>query len=143
MWNRVSPRNYTLDRAQIPTREGAILSHLRAKRGRPRTFPDMSCGRYTQSDSAGGSTGTVRIPIGCTRLGCTLAPPGECDGTVRVRRRCGLMSNYFDHLLLLLLARPHRTTYINAAYCYRPNSVVCRWVCQSVSPIEMPFRLRT
>ena len=33
---------------------------------------------------------------------CTLAPPGQCDWTVRVRRRCGLMSNYFDHLLLLL-----------------------------------------
>ena len=25
--------------------------------------------------------------------GCTLAPPGECDRTVRVRRRCGLLSN--------------------------------------------------
>jgi len=32
---------------------------------------------------------------------CTLAPPGEYDWTVHVRRRCGLMSNYFDHLLLL------------------------------------------
>jgi len=29
----------------------------------------------------------------------TLAPPGECDWTVRVRRRCGLMSNYLDHWL--------------------------------------------
>jgi len=27
---------------------------------------------------------------------CTLAPPGEYDWSVR--RRCGLMSNYFDHL---------------------------------------------
>ena len=33
-------------------------------------------------------------------MACTLAPPGEYDWTVRVRRRCGLMSNYFDHLLL-------------------------------------------
>jgi len=33
---------------------------------------------------------------------CTLAPPGEYDWTVHVRWRCGLMSNYFDHLLLLL-----------------------------------------
>jgi len=31
--------------------------------------------------------------------GCTLAPPSESDWTVRVRQRCGLMSNYFDHLL--------------------------------------------
>jgi len=28
-----------------------------------------------------------------------LAPPGEYDSAVRLRRRCGLMSNYFDHLL--------------------------------------------
>jgi len=27
----------------------------------------------------------------------TLAPPGEYDWTVGMRRRCGLMSNYFDH----------------------------------------------
>jgi len=31
---------------------------------------------------------------------CTLAPPEEYDWTVHVRRWCGLMSNYFDHLLL-------------------------------------------
>ena len=30
--------------------------------------------------------------------GYTLAPPGEYDWAVHVRRRCGLMSNYFDHL---------------------------------------------
>jgi len=29
----------------------------------------------------------------------TLAPPGEYDWTVHVQRRCGLMSNYFDHVL--------------------------------------------
>jgi len=34
-------------------------------------------------------------------MGCrpTLAPPGKYDWTFRVRRRCGLISNYFDHLL--------------------------------------------
>jgi len=37
-----------------------------------------------------------------TYTGCTLAPPGEYGWTVRVRRRCGLMSNYFDQLLSLL-----------------------------------------
>ena len=31
----------------------------------------------------------------------TLAPPGEYDWTVRLRRRCCLMSNYFDYLLFL------------------------------------------
>jgi len=55
----------------------------------------------------------------------------------------------------LYMVRPHRsTTYVDAAYCYRPSSVVCRLlVCRSVchtsepckmdAPIEMPFGLRT
>ena len=29
-----------------------------------------------------------------------LAPPGEYDGTVRLRQRCGFMSNYFVHLFV-------------------------------------------
>ena len=58
MWTRVDPRNRVLHGLQILTREGAIL---RAKRG---PAQDMSGGRYTQSDSAGGRTGTVRMPIG-------------------------------------------------------------------------------
>jgi len=41
----------------MTSREGTIL---RAKRGRPRTC----AGVETPSDSAGGSTGTVRMPIG-------------------------------------------------------------------------------
>jgi len=32
-------------------------------------------------------------------MGCTLAPPGQYEWTVRVLRWCGLVSNYFDHLL--------------------------------------------
>ena len=32
----------------------------------------------------------------------TFAPPGEYDWTVRLRWRCGLMWNYFDHLFTLL-----------------------------------------
>jgi len=36
--------------------------------------------------------------IFCLTVGCTLTSPGEYDWTVRVRRRCGLMSNYFEHL---------------------------------------------
>ena len=31
--------------------------------------------------------------------GCTLAPPGEYQWTVHVRRRCGHLSNYTEHLL--------------------------------------------
>ena len=46
--------------------------------------------------------------------GGALAQPGGYNGTIRVRRRCGLMSNYFDYLLLLLLLLmmlfPHHCT---------------------------------
>jgi len=38
MWTRVGPRNHVLDRGQFPTHEGALL---RAKRGRPRTCPEV------------------------------------------------------------------------------------------------------
>jgi len=41
--------------------------------------------------------------FGFLYMGCILAPPGEYDWTVRVWRRCGHMSNYFDHLLLYQL----------------------------------------
>jgi len=39
--------------------------------------------------------------------------------------------------------------HVDAAYCYRPSSVVCRSVChasepcKTAEPIEMPFGLRT
>ena len=45
--------------------------------------------------------------------------------------------------------RPDRsTTYVDAAYCYRPSSVVCRSVTlvspeKTAAPIELPFGLRT
>ena len=35
-------------------------------------------------------------------MGCTLTPPCAYEWTVRMRRRCGLMSNYFDHSLFAL-----------------------------------------
>jgi len=36
--------------------------------------------------------------FGFLYMGCTLSPPEEYGWTVHLRRRCGLMSNYFDHL---------------------------------------------
>jgi len=49
-----------------------------------------------------------RLNRSICRLGCglgwamgTLAPTGEYNWTVRLRRRYGLMSNYFDHLFLI------------------------------------------
>jgi len=47
------------------------------------------------------------------------------------------------------VVRPHRsTTYVDAAYSYRPSSVVCRSVtlvspAKTAAPIDLPFGLRT
>jgi len=55
-------------------------------------------------------------------------------------------------LLLLLLGGIAHTAYVDAAYCYRPSSVVCLSVCLSVTLvipaktaelIKMSFGLRT
>jgi len=43
-------------------------------------------------------TDTMRMP-----MGCILAQYGKYEWTVHVLRRCGLLSNYFGYLLLLLL----------------------------------------
>jgi len=59
--------------------------------------------------------------FGFLYMGWTLAPPGKYDWTVRMRRRCGLMSNYFNRLLLL--GRIARTTCVDAACCHRQISV--------------------
>ena len=78
-------------------------------------------------DSDQPSTGTCRLP--CSQLNC-----------IRI----------FSTQQLAIF-RPHRsTTHVDAAYCYRPSSVVCLSVCVSVqSPaktaesIEMPLALKT
>jgi len=49
-------------------------------------------------------TSTVRMPIRCTRWRCTLSPPGEYNRTIRVRWRCGLVSNYFDHIIIIIVS---------------------------------------
>jgi len=41
--------------------------------------------------------------FGFLYMGCTLAPPDECERMVRVRRRFSLMSNYFHHLLVVVV----------------------------------------
>ena len=60
------------------------------------------------------------------------------------------MLSVIYHIIIIII-RPHRsTTYIEAAYCYRPSSMVCQSVChtsvspaKTAAPIEMPFGLRT
>jgi len=57
-------------------------------------------------------------------------------------------------IVVVVVVRPHRMyyLYVDAAYCYRPSSVVCQSECRSVTiaspaktaePIEMPFALWT
>jgi len=69
-------------------------------------------------------------------------------------RTCWMQTDEWDAIVIIT---PHRsTTYVDAAYSYRPSSVVCRSVCLSVcrsvtlvspaktaAPIELPFGLRT
>ena len=43
-----------------------------------------------------------------------------------------LRTVYFAAKYVFIIIRPHRSaTYMDAAYCYRPSSVVCRSVCLS------------
>ena len=56
---------------------------------------------------------------------------------------------YFIPFLNSHIFRPHRsTTYVDAAYSYRPSSMVCRSVtlvspAKTAAPMELPFGLRT
>ena len=59
----MGPRNHVLDGVQFPTYKGKG-QFFRVKGSQSRTFPDMCGGRYTQSDSAGGRTGTVQLTVG-------------------------------------------------------------------------------
>ena len=44
--------------------------------------------------------GGANVP---TWEGILVAPPGKYDWTVCLRQRCGFMSNYFDHLLIVVI----------------------------------------
>jgi len=61
--------------------------------------PDMSGGLYSRSNSADGRTASVDADW-CVLDQVTLVQTGEYDWTVREWRHYGLMSNYFDSLLL-------------------------------------------
>jgi len=60
-----------------------------------------------------------------------------------------LRTFHFAAYSVVLIIRPHRrTTYVDAAYCYRRSSVVCQSPtlvspAKTAEPIEMPFGLRT
>jgi len=77
----------------------------------------------------------------CIRWMRTMAPPGEYDWTVHLRRRFGLLSNYFDHLLLgsIVVLRPIVTDRVVWSVGLSVT-VVCS--ATTAQPIEMPFGLR-
>jgi len=70
-------------------------------------------------------------------------------GSLMLAEFCSLRVCHLHNIIF----RPHRsTTYVDAAYCYRPSSMVCRFICRSVTvvnpaktaeSIETPFGLRS
>jgi len=64
-------------------------------KGRPIEHSAMSCEKTAEpiKITFGMWTGVATI----YQIGCILAPPGEYDSTVHLRRWWGLMSNYVDH----------------------------------------------
>ena len=75
----------------------------------PRTCWLMSNSWHTESDSAGTSTGTLQMPIGCTRWG---AHWRNMLNVIQLFVDGGLISNYFHHLLNYItgLIRQHIST---------------------------------
>jgi len=72
-----------------------------------------------------------------------------CMGTNCKRTKSHTVHLSFLHrkFVLAWISRPHRTTtFVDAAYCYRPSSMVCRSVtlvrpAKMAEPIKMPFWL--
>ena len=108
MLTRVGLRNHVLDKRPDPHTRS---SNFEGEKGPTQDMPD---GQYTQSDSAGGSTSTVRMPTGYTRrrahwrqLANTIEPC-MCSGDAA-------LTNYFDHLFFYLnrkqIARQQQPVY--------------------------------
>ena len=72
---------------------------------------------------------------------------GHADSARTQRSRIGAQRRDYNHHSLTLastyctVVRPHRsTTYVDAAYSYRPSSVVCLSVCLSVCHTSEPCK---
>ena len=79
LWARMDRRNHVLD-------------------GGPEVLRDVAMATNFGAQFA--ITGVVGYNFGCVIASDTLFDSrGGFSGTVHVQRRCGLMSNYFDHLL--------------------------------------------
>jgi len=80
---------------------GVQITHAKGQfwrgKGRPIEHSAMSCEKTAEPIKMpfGMWTGVAQASI--YQIGCILAPPGEYDSTVHLRRWWGLMSNYADH----------------------------------------------
>jgi len=111
LWTRMCPRKHVLDEAQIPhaIAKGQLLGErtclvcLTTLPWAVQKWLNRSICCRLGCDSGGPkeaqvqlySPGGVNVP---TWKG-TFAPASEYDWTLRLLRRCGLMTNYFEHLL--------------------------------------------
>jgi len=67
--------------------------------GRIAVYYVCRCGLLLPTEQRDMSVGlSVCLSVGLSHY--YALPPGEYDWTTRLWRRCGLMSGYFDHLLL-------------------------------------------
>jgi len=104
VWTRVGPKNHVLRGGTDPPCKGRFSGEMAAHCKVYRLCHELCKNSCTDPDAVwDAESGGSREP--CIWRGCTLAPPSEYDWTqtVHVQRWCGLMSNYFDHLLLLVI----------------------------------------
>ena len=105
---------HVLDGAQIPC-EGAWLGERTCPSMPDDSLPWAAQNGWTDRfavwvvDSGAGwversinSIAFARCARQYVLFGGNIGAPGEYDWTVRLRRRCGFMWNYFDHLLLII-----------------------------------------
>jgi len=105
LWAWMGPRNHVLDWSRQVLRDVAMATNFGTQFAIT-GFVGYNFGCMIASgtlfDSRGGFLGSNYLMkrrchgkhFWFLYTGCTLAPPGEYDWTVRVRRQCGLMSNY-------------------------------------------------
>jgi len=127
LWARMGQKNHVWDGVRIRRGKGQFLR---------KEEPIISIGTFCRElcenrwtgrfavwivDSGGPKEAQVQSysPGGASVPTCegTLALPGEYDWTVRLWRRCGLKSNYFDHLLLLL-AHQHKAAKVKIKHLH-------------------------
>jgi len=86
--------------------------------------------RMKDRDAVWGGRGRIAWAQGIIYL-CTLAPPDEYDGSIRVRRRCGVTSYHSDYLLYYCQSLKALFTTMTVLWLWRD----CDKTCQSPSDV--------